>query len=82
MNTKVKEKPGVQPQKEPCRHFWVIDVANGPVSRGKCKYCGARKDFYNAFPQFNPLKKGPNPFNLPELPAVESREDDKSLATR
>jgi hypothetical protein len=79
MRGKVKEKASVQTQKEPCRHFWVIEVANGPVSRGQCKYCGAGKEFFNAYPEFNPLKKGNNPFNLPRMPEVEVKDDSKSL---
>ncbi len=81
MSGKVKEKIKTQPRKGPCRHYWVIEVANGPVSRGQCKHCGIRKDFYNAFPEFNPLKKGANPLKLPELPGVEVDEDKKSLVT-
>ena len=79
MRGKIKEKASVQPQKEPCRHFWVIDVANGPMSGGQCKYCGMKKEFFNAFPEFNPLKKGDNPFNLPRLPGVKAKDDSKSL---
>jgi hypothetical protein len=58
--TKYKEKDGPQARKEECRHYWVIEVANGPVSRGVCKYCGAKKEFFNAFPEYNPLKKNTN----------------------
>jgi hypothetical protein len=79
MSGKVKEKASVQPQKEACRHFWVIEVANGPVSKGTCKYCGSKKEFFNAFPEFNPLKKGNNPFNLPKLAEVEVKDDSQSL---
>jgi hypothetical protein len=81
MVSKVKERVKTfktQPQKEPCRHYWVIEVANGPVSRGQCKFCGERKEFFNAFPEFNPLKKNTNPIRLPELPAVEVDEDSES----
>jgi hypothetical protein len=81
MSEKVQERVKAQLQKEPCRHYWVIEVANGPASRGQCKYCGARQEFYNAFPESNPLKKGANPLKLPELPAVEVDEDSKSLVT-
>lgn len=81
MSGKVKEKVNTQPRKGACRHYWVIEVANGPVSRGQCKYCSVKKDFYNAFPDYNPLKKGANPLKLPELPAVEVGEDSKSLVT-
>jgi hypothetical protein len=78
MNGKVKVKVKTQTQQEACRHYWVIEVANGPVSRGQCKYCGASKDFYNTFPEFNPLKKGHNPLKLPEMPAVTVAGDRKS----
>jgi hypothetical protein len=71
---KEKEKTVAKPQKEACRHFWVIEVANGPVSGGRCKYCGAKKEFFNAFPEFNPLKKGANPFSLPKLRSVPVKE--------
>lgn len=30
-----------------CRHHWVIEAANGPVSHGRCKNCGRERDFYN-----------------------------------
>jgi hypothetical protein len=78
MSGRVKEKVRTQTQKEPCRHYWIIEVANGPVSRGECKYCGARKDFYNAFPEYNPTKKGANPLKFPKLPAVEVDEESNS----
>ena len=81
MSGKVKEKVQVKTQKEPCRHYWVIEVANGPVSRGQCKICGVKKEFYNAFPEFNPLRKGANPFNLPKMPAVEVDDEEKSPVT-
>ena len=74
---KVTEKELAQPQKEACRHFWVIEVANGPSSRGTCKYCGEKKEFFNAFPEFNPaIKKGANPFSLPKLRRVPVKEDN------
>ncbi len=33
-----------------CRHHWVIEGADGPVSIGACKLCGARKEFKNFLP--------------------------------
>ena len=73
---KEKEKTTAQPEKQVCHHFWVIEVANGPASRGTCKYCGEKKEFYNAFPEFNGLKKGANPFSLPKLNRVPVKEDN------
>ncbi len=39
-------------KEQDCPHYWLIEPADGPTSRGECKYCGAVKDFYNSFPEF------------------------------
>jgi len=31
-------------------HHWVIDEAQGPTSRGRCKLCGKQADFANSTP--------------------------------
>ena len=31
-----------------CRHYWVIATAEGPLSRGVCRYCHEVKDFHNS----------------------------------
>jgi len=31
-----------------CQHWWVIEPANGPTSRGECKRCHAVRDFTNS----------------------------------
>ncbi len=31
-----------------CTHYWVIDVPNGPISRGTCKVCGEVRYFNNS----------------------------------
>ncbi len=30
-----------------CRHYWVIDSAGGPTSKGVCRVCGAQRQFKN-----------------------------------
>ena len=30
-----------------CQHYWVIASAKGPISEGRCKFCGSRKEFKN-----------------------------------
>jgi hypothetical protein len=30
-----------------CHHHWVIDMAKGPVSKGRCEVCGTSKEFPN-----------------------------------
>lgn len=31
-----------------CRHHWLIEPANGPTSRGRCRLCGDERDFRNS----------------------------------
>jgi hypothetical protein len=31
-----------------CVHRWVIESPNGEMSRGRCRHCGAEKEFPNA----------------------------------
>ncbi|MBM4463681.1 MAG: hypothetical protein FJ012_10220 [Chloroflexi bacterium] len=30
-----------------CQHYWVIATVKGPVSEGRCKFCGSQKEFKN-----------------------------------
>ena len=78
MNQKIKEKNERNETKDECNHFWEIETANGPKSQGVCKRCGESKEFFNAFPDFNPLKRKNSPLELPELPEVEVNKDSKS----
>ncbi len=78
VKTKIAVQEKVQKPEQQCHHFWVIEVANGPSSRGKCKFCGEKKEFYNAFPTFNPLRKGPNLLNMPTLPNVKLDKESES----
>ncbi len=78
MRQKVKENIQPEIDRSQCHHFWVIEVANGPKSAGTCKYCGERREFYNAFPVFNPLRKNGNPLSLPKLTKVTVDEDSQS----
>ena len=39
----------VEEQTQPtCRHHWVIETANGPVSWGVCQVCHEGKEFQNS----------------------------------
>ena len=75
---KEKEKSQAKPSKSTCGHYWIIEVANGPRSLGTCKYCGETREFLNAFPTYNPLRKNSSPLTLPKLPDVEIDEEEKS----
>jgi hypothetical protein len=78
MKHKVREKNRDYVADDECRHYWIIEVANGPKSRGVCRYCGASRDFLNSIPDINPPKRRSNPLDLPEISEVEVGEDSKS----
>ena len=79
VKVRTEEKETTEQTKPQCGHYWVIEVANGPTSVGECKFCGMKKEFYNAFPDFNPLRRShTNPMVLPELPEVEVEKESKS----
>ncbi len=33
-----------------CCHYWIIEAADGPTSKGMCQFCGAEKEFDNCGP--------------------------------
>ena len=35
-----------------CCHHWVIQPANGPVSRGECQNCGEEREFRNSVEEY------------------------------
>ena len=78
MRQKVKERTRDSAAKDECHHYWEIEIANGPKSRGVCRYCGKTRNFLNTFPDFNPLKRNSSPLSLPELHEVEMDEESKS----
>ena len=49
MVQKVKEKTEEHVAQEECRHYWIIESADGPTSKGVCRFCGAEKEFFNSF---------------------------------
>ena len=75
---KVEEETREQVAKDQCRHYWIIEMANGPKSQGVCRYCGETRDFLNSMPEFTVPKRKTNPLDLPEMPEVELDDDSKS----
>jgi len=33
--------------RQKCRHHWLIESAEGPISQGICQLCGMKRDFHN-----------------------------------
>ena len=47
----ITKEPEIEIQSAPsvavCRHHWVIQPADGPVSNGSCRVCGENREFKN-----------------------------------
>ena len=73
-----RDKEPAEKKKLTCNHYWVIEKAMGPTSRGECKYCRRRKDFSNFIPD---LRWDTGVFNKPGsgLPVLEPINSDAAL---
>lgn len=40
-----------------CRHYWLIEIANGSLSRGRCKRCGEERNFKNSVAEWGPAER-------------------------
>jgi hypothetical protein len=78
MGQKVKEENRENVANDRCSHYWIIEVANGPKSRGVCRYCGETREFLNSMPDLNVPKHKSNPLDLPKMPDVKLDDESKS----
>ena len=62
--------------KTECRHYWVIDAADGPVSSGVCKFCGEKRDFLNSWSSDNYKGKDAKVFDLPDMLEDDTEPED------
>ena len=50
-HTAITREPKIEIDSTPsvaaCRHHWVIQPADGPVSNGSCQVCGETREFKN-----------------------------------
>ena len=76
MRSKLKEMPREPEVKGECRHYWIIEGAKGPTSRGVCKFCGVEREFHNAWPPDSTYAgRDPRVFELPDLLDAESDKE-------
>ena len=47
MTTTQIQREEDQEDRELCRHHWVIEAPEGPVSLGSCRTCGETREFKN-----------------------------------
>ena len=58
-----------------CRHYWVIEAADGPVSMGVCRFCGEEREFQNSWTSLSYTSKDARVFELPNM--LDDEEADK-----
>ena len=81
MRYKLKEATRERVSESKCRHYWKVESANGPISRGVCKFCGAEKEFHNSLPDFTIVRQDTDVFEFPDSPDIEPdvERDDSEL---
>ena len=60
-----------------CVHYWLVDSAEGHISRGVCKFCGEEREFLNSPQTYASLRQGAGFFDLPGLGGVTFDEPEK-----
>ena len=62
--------------KRECGHYWLIESPGGPISKGRCKLCGAEKEFSNSWMDSTSSGKGNSVLFLPEMTDVDPECDN------
>jgi hypothetical protein len=79
MGYKFEEKNEEAATENQCRHHWIIDSAEGPLSKGVCKHCGAENYFHNSFSGPSNEGRKANRLELAEIPNDEPDGDESKL---
>ena len=69
-----EETPQVAGEERPapaCCHYWIIETANGPISRGECEICHEVRDFRNSV--FD-MDRGSQDIRSRKQPVVEEKD--------
>lgn len=53
---RIRGNPAAVREQTDCIHSWLIDPPCGATSHGRCKRCGAEKDFLNSL--YDPVPRG------------------------
>lgn len=73
----ILEKPVEKtPEKQTCRHHWIIEPALGPTSEGRCKICGEVKTFLNVVEVAGPKSNLTKFFEPEESSKGDDKEED------
>jgi hypothetical protein len=51
------------PSAPQCRHHWIIEPADGPVSLGECRFCHESREFKNSIAEIDPDYRNPGAYS-------------------
>ena len=80
MVNRQKTAPEEPTKKDECCHYWIIEPADGPTSKGVCRFCGAEKEFDSFGPDSlsrwdrSVAKSGEVPV-VPDVAPTEEQDD-------
>ena len=75
MKHKLETAPEEPPFEDKCCHYWIIKSPEGRTSKGRCKFCGVEKEFYNSWPYFMVGERAVKPPEFTDLPNSEPGEE-------
>jgi len=71
------------PGERQCRHHWVIATPNGTMSVGRCRRCGAVREFRNSTPESYYWGEEPSADSwLRPARSIEGADEDYSTASQ
>lgn len=76
MRGSVLERPAT---KSMCRHHWMIEPPDGPLSKGVCKLCGEVRMFNNILEDLFARSDSATPRSLASLVGVDEVEDEEDF---
>ena len=82
-HTTITPEPEIEIDSTPsvaaCRHHWVIQPADGPVSNGSCQVCGETREFKNYVESATWGDSRMNSKSSSESAIVASTSDDEDM---
>jgi hypothetical protein len=82
MANRLETAPQEPTSKGNCCHYWIIEPADGPTSKGMCQFCGAEKEFDNYGPDLwsqwergAPITAELSGYGSPDVAPAEKQDD-------
>ena len=58
-----------------CCHHWIIETADGPISRGMCRLCFETREFRNSIVDMDKESQDKSPRGVPGVPETVAAQE-------